>query len=117
LQLPFVEECIWQVAPSADAITPESDQTKRASAKILHVGIDLEQRLDVYTEFTRPPHCSTEASGQARRLSAGASGKQRKIGRDWASRLDDELGSALRTSNRTVHAALRVGCCGLGYAG
>jgi hypothetical protein len=44
-------------------------------------------------------------------------GKHRKIWRDWASRLDDELGSALRTSNRTVHAALRVGCCGLGYAG
>jgi hypothetical protein len=44
-------------------------------------------------------------------------GKRWRIGRDWASRLDDELGSALQTSNRTVHAALRVGFCGLGYAG
>jgi len=44
-------------------------------------------------------------------------GKRWRIGRDWASRLDDELGPALRTINRTVHAALRVGFCGLGYAG
>ena len=98
--------------------TPESDQTKTASAKLWHVGIDLEQRLDVYTEFTRPPHCSTDASGQVRRLSGAASlenaGESGAIGRAG---LDDELGSALRTINRTVHAALRVGFCGLGYAG
>jgi len=44
-------------------------------------------------------------------------GKCRRTGRDWMTRLDDELGSALLTSNRTGHAALRVGFCGLGYAG
>jgi hypothetical protein len=90
LRLPFVEECIWQLAPSADAITPESHQTKRASEKILHVGIDLEQRLDVYTEFMRPPALLDRGFGTAEEIVDRSIPKERwRIGRDWASRLDD----------------------------